>query len=32
VLPIWFGAGVLLGYALIILISGAVRVFRADIS
>jgi ABC-2 type transport system permease protein len=32
VLPIWLGAGVLLGYALIILISGAVRVFRADIS
>jgi ABC-2 type transport system permease protein len=32
VLPIWLGAGVLLGYALIILIRGAVRVFRADIS
>lgn len=32
VLPIWLGAGLLLGYALIFLISGAVRVFRADIS
>ena len=32
VLPIWLGAGLLLGYASVFLISGAVRVFRADIS
>ena len=32
VLPIWLGGGVLLAYALIFLISGAVRVSRADIS
>jgi ABC-2 type transport system permease protein len=32
VLPVWLGGGVLLAYALILLISGAVRVSRADIS
>ena len=32
VLPIWLGGGVLLAYALLFLISGAVRVSRADIS
>jgi hypothetical protein len=32
VLPVWLGAGLLFGYALIFLISGAARVFRADIS
>jgi hypothetical protein len=32
VLPVWLGGGVLLAYALIFLISGAVRVSRADIS
>jgi len=32
VLPIWLGASVLLGYAIIIMIIGAIRVFYADIS
>jgi hypothetical protein len=31
-LPIWLGAGTLLGYALIFSISGAIRISRADIS
>ena len=32
VLPIWLGAGTLLGYAVIFSISGAIRVLHADIS
>ena len=32
VLPIWAGAGALLGYALLLLGAGALRVARADIS
>ena len=32
VLPIWMGASVLLGYAIVIMLIGAIRVFYADIS